>query len=70
MTLARTAIQDFSTANPAYENAQVTAYKVVDGAKSDLWVKPIYIKQSDISCMARSTKQQILLHNETWEKMQ
>lgn len=35
MTLARTAIQDFSTANPAYENAEVTAYKVVDGAKSE-----------------------------------
>lgn len=34
MTLARTAIQDFSTANAIYANATVTAYTVEDGAKT------------------------------------
>lgn len=36
MTIARTAIQDFSTANPIYANAIVTAYTVVDGAKTNI----------------------------------
>lgn len=36
MTYARTSIQDFSTANPIYGNAIVTAYKVVDGAKTNI----------------------------------
>jgi hypothetical protein len=34
MTSARTAIQDFSTANPIYAAATVTAYTVVNGEKS------------------------------------
>lgn len=34
MSLARTAIQDFSTANPIYANATVTAYIVEDGEKT------------------------------------
>lgn len=34
MTAARTAIQDFSTANPIYANATVTAYTVENGSKT------------------------------------
>ncbi len=34
MTISRTAIQDFSTANPIYANATVTAYTVENGAKT------------------------------------
>jgi len=36
MTAARTAIQDFSTSNPIYANAIVTAYTVVNGAKTSV----------------------------------
>lgn len=36
MTYARTAIQDFSTANKLYVNAEVTAYLVVDGEKTNI----------------------------------
>lgn len=36
MTLARTAIQDFSTANKVYAGATVTAYTVVNGEKSSI----------------------------------
>lgn len=34
MTYARTALQDFSTANPIYANAIVTAYTVDNGEKT------------------------------------
>jgi hypothetical protein len=34
------------------------------------WVKPINPTTKDISCMSRPLKQQILTHNETWEKEQ
>lgn len=48
MTIARTAIQDFSTANPIYANAIVTAYTVVGGSKST-------IKASLYSSLSAST---------------
>lgn len=30
------------------------------------WVKPIYLSKQDV--LTRGTKQQVLTHNETWEK--
>lgn len=48
MTAARTAIQDFSTANPIYANAIVTAWTVDNGAKTS-------IKQSLYSSLSGDT---------------
>lgn len=32
------------------------------------WVEPIYIKKEDMVCLAKPTKQQIVTHNESWQK--
>lgn len=51
MTAARTAIQDFSTANPIYANAIVTAYTVDDGAKTSIKA-PLYSSLSGAALVA------------------
>lgn len=56
MTAARTAIQDFSTANPIYANAIVTAYTVDNGAKTSIKA-PLY---SSLSAATLVSNPQIL----------
>lgn len=34
------------------------------------WVQPIYIDKSELACMTRDTKQQILTLDETWKSQQ
>lgn len=55
MTAARTAIQDFSTSNPIYANAIVTAYTVDDGAKTSIQA-PLYSSLSGAALVANPQK--------------
>lgn len=37
---------------------------------TDAWVRPINPTKADMACMSRSIKEQIVVHNETWESKQ